>query len=286
MSMNEDKATRATRFRTRLAEAIRTAGISQSALARDIGIDRSTLSQALSDGGTRLPSAHVVGACAQVLGVSSDWLLGLSDRPESAADLLSNDIRISQAPRAYVDDQLYVWHQEARGYKIRHVPAALPDMLKTDDMLAWEYGPHMRRTPQQAINASRDRLGLMLNAASEYEIAMPLYEVECFIRGTGYYRGLPAVTRLAQCDRMITLSRQLYPRLRLYQFDARKLYSAPVTIFGPLIAVLYTGGHYMAFRDRARIEIFTQDFDLLIREAAATARDFPDVLSEMRALIR
>jgi hypothetical protein len=85
---------------------------------------------------------------------------------------------------------------------------------------------------------------------------------------------------------MITLSRQLYPRLRLYQFDARKLYSAPVTIFGPLIAVLYTGGHYMAFRDRARIEIFTQDFDLLIREAAATARDFPDVLSEMRALIR
>lgn len=286
MLNNTDKAGRASRFRTRLTEAIKTAGISQSALARAIGVDRSTLSQALTDGGARMPSAHVVGACAQALGVSSDWLLGLSDRPESAADLLSNSIRISQAPRAFVDDQLLIWHQEAQGYKIRHVPAALPDMLKTDKMLAWEFGAHMQRTPQQAINASRDRLDLILNAASEYEIAMPLYELECFVRGTGYYGGLSATVRLDQCNRMITLSRRLYPRLRLYQFDARRLYSAPITIFGPLLAVLYTGGHYMAFRDRARIDTFTQDFDILIREASATARDFPDILTDMRALIR
>ena len=282
----DNKSARAQVFRTRLAQAIRTAGISQSALARGIGVDRSTLSQALSDHGARLPGGHVVGACAQVLGVSADWLLGISDRPESAADLMSNSISMSQAPRAFVDDQLFVWHQEARGYKIHHVPAALPDMLKTDDMLAWEYGPHLRRTAQQAINASRDRLDLMLDATSEYEIALPLYELDCFVRGTGYYRGLPAPVRLAQCDHMIRLSRQLYPRLRLYQFDARRLYSAPITIFGPLIAVLYTGGHYMAFRDRARIDIFTQDFDTLVREASNTARDFPDQLSEMRALIR
>lgn len=286
MHKKDNKSARAQVFRTRLAQAIRTAGISQSALARGIGVDRSTLSQALSDHGARLPGGHVVGACAQVLGVSADWLLGISDRPESAADLMSNSISMSQAPRAFVDDQLFVWHQEARGYKIRHVPAALPDMLKTDDMLAWEYGPHLRRTAQQAINASRDRLDLMLDATSEYEIALPLYELDCFVRGTGYYRSLPAPVRLAQCDHMIRLSRQLYPRLRLYQFDARRLYSAPITIFGPLIAVLYTGGHYMAFRDRARIDIFTQDFDTLVREASNTARDFPDQLSEMRALIR
>ncbi|APE44112.1 transcriptional regulator [Sulfitobacter alexandrii] len=281
-----DKTSRARTFRARLTQAIADAGSSQSALARAIGADRSTLSQVLSASGARLPGAHVVGACAQALGVSADWLLGLSDRPESAADLMSNSISMSQAPRAYVDDQLFVWHQEARGYKIRHVPAALPDMLKTDDMLAWEYGPHLRRTAQQAINASRDRLDLMLDATSEYEIALPLFELDCFMRGVGYYHGLSASVRRTQCDRMIALSRQLYPRLRLYQFDARRLYSAPVTIFGPLIAVLYTGGHYIAFRDRARIELFTRDFDTLVRESSATARDFPDLLSEMRELIR
>jgi transcriptional regulator with XRE-family HTH domain len=280
------KLTRAQQFRTRLTLAMKQTEASQSGLARAIQADRSTLSQALTDDGARLPSAHVIGACANALGVSSDWLLGLSDRPESAADLLSNTFEVSHAPRAHVDQQIFDWHREAVGYKIRHVPATLPDMLKTDAMLEWEYGPHLGRTTQQAINAARDRLDWMRNGRSEYEIAMPLYEIDSFLRGTGYYTGLPAKIRLAQTDQLITLTRQLYPRLRIYQFDARKLYSAPITIFGPLLSVLYTGGHYMAFRDRERVETFTADFDVLVREAQRTARDFPDFLTDMRAVIR
>jgi transcriptional regulator with XRE-family HTH domain len=281
-----DKQLRAERFRARVKQAMQRSGISQSALARAIGTDRSTLSQALNDTGARLPSAQVIGACAAELGVSSDWLLSLSDRPETSADLLSNSLAISQAPRALVDEQIFAWHQEAAGYKIRHVPAMLPDMLKTDAMLRWEYGPHLGRTAEQAINASRDRLDWMRNAGSEYEIALPLYEVESFARGTGYYAGLPATVRLEQTEQLISLSHQLYPRLRIYQFDARRLYSAPLTIFGPLLAVFYAGGHYMAFRDRQRIETFTGDFDTLVREARHTARDFPDQLSDLKPLIR
>ncbi|KIN60368.1 Transcriptional regulator, XRE family [Sulfitobacter noctilucae] len=286
MAENLDRYDRAALFRERLAQALQSAGLSQSALARAVRTDRSTLSQVLGTDGTRLPGAHLVAACAHALGVSSDWLLGLSDRPESAADLLSNSFAISQAPRALVDEQIFAWHREAAGYKIRHVPATLPDMLKTEEMLAWEYGPHLGRTTMQAIGASRDRLDWMRQAGSEYEIALPLFEIESFIRGTGYYTGLPVATRLAQTDRLIDLAEQLYPRLRLYQFDARRLYSAPVTVFGPLLAVFYTGGHYMAFRDRRRIETFTRDFDVLIREAKHTARDFASVLTDMRPLIR
>lgn len=281
-----DKLARADLFRTRLAQAMSEAGSNQSALAREIGADRSTLSQVLKDDADRLPGAHVVGAAAAALGVSADWLLGLSDRPESAADLLTASFEISQAPRALVDEQIFAWHREAAGYKIRHVPAALPDMLKTDAMLEWEYGPHLGRTTGQAIGASRDRLNWMRSAGSEYEMALPMFEVESFIRGTGYYAGLPADLRLDQTDQLIALTRQLYPRLRLYQFDARALYSAPVTIFGSLLAVVYTGGHYMAFRDRARIETLSDDFDMLIRKATCTARDFPDHLTDLRALIR
>ena len=286
MTLKISKSTRAATCRARLTQALATSGLSQSALARAIGVDRSTLSQALTDTGTRLPGAHVIAASAAALGVSTDWLLGLSDRPESAADLVSTSLTVSQAPRALVDEQIYAWHREAAGYKIRHVPATLPDMLKTEDMLFWEYGPHLGRTTKQAIGASRDRLDWMRDSGSEYEIALPLFEIDSFLRGTGYYRGLPAALRLAQTDHLIALSRQLYPRLRLYQFDARKLWSAPVTVFGPLLAVIYTGGHYMAFRDRARVSTFTDDFDRLVREATTSARDFPDILTDLRALIR
>ncbi len=285
MTEKIDKRERSEQFRLRLAKAMGDQDVSQSALARRIAVDRSTISQLLSGDTVRLPNAHVVGSCAAALGVSADWLLGISDRPESAADLLSNSLSLTEAPRALVDERIYNWHQEAAGYKIRHVPAALPDMLKTRAMSEWEYTPHLGRTTTQAINASSDRLDLMRSAQSDFEIAMPLDEVHSFAHGTGYYHGLPLDVRLEQIDRFLELTEQLYPRLRIYLFDARRLYCAPVTIFGPLLTVLYAGGHYIAFRDKDRIDTFTTHFDLLIREADLTARHFPTHLRHLRAAI-
>ncbi|APX11922.1 helix-turn-helix domain-containing protein [Tateyamaria omphalii] len=280
-----DKRLRATQFRTRLTRAMQDQNMSQSALARAIGTDRSTINQALNDDGARLPGAQIVGACAQALGVSADWLLGLSDRPESAAALTAAALTLTEAPRALIDERIFAWHQEAAGYKIRHVPAGLPDMLKTEEMLAWEYGPHLGKTTTQAINASRDRLDWMRAAQSDYEIALPIYELHSFASGTGYYADLPADMRHSQLDQLLDLGTQLYPRLRIYLFDQRQVYSAPVTIFGPLLAVIYTGGHYMAFRDRERIETLSLHFDTLVRQASYTARDLPGHLQGLRTLI-
>ena len=280
-----DKRDRAAQFRLRLARAMEQRRISQSALARSIGVDRSTVSQLLTDTGARLPNAHVVGSCASALGVSADWLLSLSDRPESAAELLAGSLTMTEAARALVDERIFEWHQQAAGYKIRYVPATLPDMLKTRAVLEWEYAPHLGRTADQAIGASEDRLTWMRGAQSDYEIAMPLYEIHSFARGTGYYDGLPLQTRLDQIDHLLDLCDQLYPRLRIYLFDAKRLYSAPVTIFGPLLCVFYAGSHYMAFRDRDRIEVFSRHFDTLVREADLTARHFPKHLRELRTAI-
>lgn len=277
-----DKRTRASQFRQRLARAMEETRTSQSALARSTGVDRSTISQLLTDEGARLPNAHVVGACAAALGVSADWLLGLSDRPESAAELLAGALALTEAARALVDERIFAWHQEAAGYKIRHVPAALPDMLKTRNFLKWEYTPHLGRTADQAIGASEDRLTFMRESRSDYEIALPLEELDNFISATGYYRGLPTEIRLEQIDYLIDLTDSLYPRLRIYLFDSRRLYSAPLTIFGPLLCVFYAGSHYLAFRDRDRIEIFTQHFDRLVREADITARQLPSHLKRLR----
>ncbi|MEO0665874.1 MAG: helix-turn-helix transcriptional regulator, partial [Pseudomonadota bacterium] len=140
-----DKRDRASTFRTRLRQGIEIAGTSQSALARAAGVDRSTISQLLRDEGPRLPNAQLVAECASTLGVSADWLLGLSDRPEQASDLVAAALTVTEAPRALVDEQIFAWHVEAQGYKIRHVPAGLPDMLKTTDMLHWEYEPSLGR---------------------------------------------------------------------------------------------------------------------------------------------
>ena len=260
-------------------------GTTQSALARTAGVDRSTVSQLLKDGAARLPNAQVVAECAAALRVSADWLLGLTDRPERAADLVAASMTMPEAPRAMVDERIFLWHQEAAGYKIRHVPAALPDMLKLPDMLRWEYEPTLGRTTEQAIGASEDRLTWMRRARSDYEMAMPLHELETFAQGTGYYAGLPADLRRAQIDHFAALHAQLYPTLRIYLFDARRLFSAPVTIFGPLLAVVYLGRNYLAFRDTERVQAMTRHFDGLVREARVSSRYFPDHLDKLRAEI-
>jgi len=280
-----DKRDRAELFRSRVASAMGTSQITQSALARAIGVDRSTVSQLLKAETARLPNAQVVGECARVLGVSADWLLGLTDRPELAADLMASALTFTEAPRALVDEQIYEWHREAAGYKIRHVPAGLPDMLKTHDMLEWEYTPHLGRTTAQVIGASEDRLKWMRNAGSDYEIAVPLHELHAMARGRGYYDGLPASIRRAQLVRLLDLHDQLYPTLRLHAFDARKLYSAPITIFGPKLAVIYLGRNYLAFRDKERVQAITLHFDGLVREAEMSSRDMPKLLTTLVNLV-
>lgn len=279
---NIDKRDRALLFRQRLSQAMTEGAMNQSALARAVGVDRSTISQLLAGDGTRLPNAQLVAECASALGVSADWLLGLTGRPERLADLLAASMSITEAPRALADEQIFAWHREAAGYKIRHVPATLPDMLKTRDLLRWEYELHLGRSPEQAIGAAQDRLTLMRGGKSDHEIALPMHELVCFARGEGYYAGLPVEIRIAQIDRVLDLLDQLYPSLRVYVFDARRVFSAPITVFGPLLAVLYLGRHYLAFRDSERVGSLAQHFDWLVREAETGARDVPALLRRLR----
>jgi transcriptional regulator with XRE-family HTH domain len=281
-----DKRRVAATFRDRLSAALMASGMSRAALARAVGVDRSSVTQMLAEGDTRMPGGHVVAACAQALDVSADWLLGLTNRPEQAGALLDSSFSISETGRATgLDDQIFAWHREAEGYKIRHVPATLPDMLKTNAMLRWEYAPVTHRRPDAAIDAAAERLDWMRLSESDYEIAIALHELESFARAEGYYKGLSADIRRAQLDWLLEIYTQFYPSLRIFLFDARQLWSAPVTVFGPKMAVIYLGQHFLAFRDRDRVRTLSQHFDWLVREAAISARAVPDHLRALRAAL-
>ncbi len=280
-----DKRDRATQFRQRLNTALITAGQTQAGLARAIGVDRSTISQLLRDDGARLPNGQVVAECARVLGVSADWLLGLTELEGQAADVMAQALTLTDAPRALIDETVFQWHQEAAGYKIRHVPAGLPDMIKTRAMLEWEYAPALGRTTEQAILASEDRLNWMAGAGSDYEIAMPVHDIAAFAAGVGYYAGCPRQVRLDQLHHMMDLYDRLYPSLRVHLFNARQLFSAPVTVFGPKIAAVYLGQKYMVFRDIDRVKAMTRHFDDLIKQADIGSRDWPDHIRKIAATV-
>lgn len=276
-----DKIERARQFRVRLDERMRSNGLSRSALARACRVDRSTIAQLLGEDDTRLPNAHLAAECASALGVSADWLLGLTERSETAADLLATSFRLTAAERTPADKAIDEWHREAAGYKIRHVPATLPDILKTDAVTQFEYAAFVEKTPQQAGLAARDKAEWLRRPGSDYEICVSRELVESLARGEGYWRGLPKAVRREQISYMAQCCREMYPSLRLYLYDTKVVFSAPITIFGPLLAVVYIGRYYLVFRDTRQVRAMTSHFDQLVRDSETDARSAAKVIEAM-----
>jgi transcriptional regulator with XRE-family HTH domain len=269
-------------FRARLSAVMVAQKISRAGLARAVGVDRSSVSQLLDPARTRMPNGLLVARLARQFGVSSDWLLGLSDAPESAGDVLSSAMTMPAAERALVDAEILRWHAEASGTKIRHVPATLPDMLKTSALLRWDLSdPDDTPEVEQRVDTAREKLRWMHTSENDYEVALPLSEVRALVQGAGYYTGLHADARREQLLWMADMTETLYPSLRMFLFDMKQVYSAPMTIFGVRLGAIYLGQNYLAFRDRDRVRALIDHFDGLIVRATVSARAIPETLREM-----
>jgi transcriptional regulator with XRE-family HTH domain len=270
-----DKRIRADVFRTRLQEAMSLKKVTRSALSRAANVDRSTIGQLLKNDYPRLPNAQLAADIANILSVSTDWLLGLTNRPEVPGDIVAAAMSLSPAERTSADEQLLEWHREAEGYKVRHVPATLPDILKTERMLQWEYASFREKRLPEAFAAMQNQLQWLSSGVSDYEIALPLHEIEACAAGTAYYKGVSRDVRFEQLNFLANQCDQMFPRLRIFLFDAHRVFSAPVTVFGPNLAVVYVGQCYLAFREVERVKSLTNHFDWLVREAIVDARDVP-----------
>ena len=278
-----DKRRRASLFRERLIEVMSVKGMTKSGLSRAANVDRSTIGQLLKNDQPRLPNAQLAADAANALGVSTDWLLGLTNRPETPGDIIAAALSLSPAERTSADEQLLEWHHEAAGYKVRHVPATLPDILKTKRILDWEYASVRERRLPEALSAIQDQLQWLSSGVSDYEIAVPVHEIESCAAGTAYYKNVEKDVRYEQLGFIADQCDQMFPRLRIFLFDAHRVFSSPVTIFGPNLAVVYVGQCYLAFREVERIKSLSSHFDWLVREAVVDARN---VSTHIRSLIK
>lgn len=272
-------------FRIRFLEALERAELSRSALARQTGVDRSTLSQLLSVDNDRLPRADTVAAIASVLKVSLDWLLGLSHESRLGADVLQESLQFTPSAQTPVDENLARWHVEAAGYKIRYVPATMPDLIKTEEVMRFEFRDYVAKSADQAIAASHGRLAYTRLPDTDMEICMPRQSLEAFARGQEMWTGLGPAARAAQLAKMAEIADELYPSLRINLFDAMTHYSAPYTIFGPARAAIYLGQMYFVFNTTPHIRVLMRHFDGLVRAATVQATETVAFLRTLSAEI-
>lgn len=269
-------------FRQRLLDAMERAEINQSQLAKQTGVDRSTLSQLLSQDLVRLPRADTVVQLATRLHVSADWLLGLTESEDLAADIMHETLEFAPATGAPIEESVKQWYDEAAGQKIRLVPASLPDLLTTETVTQYIFNAFQTRTPDQALREVQGRLEYTRLPETDVEICMPSETLEAFARGEGHWRGLAAAARREQIEQMIRLTDELYPGLRLFLYSSRTRYSVPYTVFGMRRAAVYMGQLFFVFNTRDHILVLARHFDQLIRAAAVQA---PDVSTYLRKLL-
>lgn len=269
-------------FRQRLSEVIARSGLSRSAFAARIGIDRSTLAQVQSPGNERLPRAETLAAIAADQQVSVDWLLGLSQEGALAPDIIEQPMTIEPGGYSPADERLTRWHAEAAGYKVRYVPATLPDLLKTEEFIRFEYRDYVGPIPESRIEAAHARLANQRRPETDMEVCSPRQNLESFVRGEGTWRDLDPGVRRRQVERMIRLLDELYPTFRWFLYDGMQRYAVPLTVFGPKRAAIYVGHMYLVFNSTEHIRLLTQLFDNLIRAAVVQP---PEVSAMLRRLL-
>lgn len=268
-------------FRQRLEEVIGRSGLGRSAFAARIGVDRSTLAQILSPANDRLPRAETLAAIAATQQVSVDWLLGLSQEGSLAADIISQPLEIAPGAHSPADERLTRWHAEAAGYKIRYVPATLPDLLKTEELIRYEYRDYDQPVPESRIEAAVARLENVRRPEGDMEVCSSRQAIESFARGEGMWRDFPVAARRRQLEQMVALTDELYPAFRWFFYSSTSRYSVPITIFGPRRAAIYVGHMFLVFNSTEHIRIFTNHFDDLIRAAVIQPHETPGFLRRL-----
>jgi len=269
-------------FRRNLRDVIGRSGLSRSAFAASLGLDRSTLSQLLSTANLRLPRAETIAAIAASAQVSVDLLLGLSQEGQLGADMVAQDLEIAAGAGSPADERLQHWHAEAAGYKIRYVPSTLPDLLKSEEVIDFEFREQGSAVPQVRLQAAEERLAYSRRPETDMEVCCSYQSVEGFARGEGIWRALPAEARRRAIESMIGLLDELYPTLRWFLFDGLRHYCVPLTIFGPQRVAVYFGNMYVVFNSTEHIRELTRHFDNLIRAAVVQP---PDVGTFLEGLL-
>ena len=258
-------------FRERLKTILQRSGENQSAFAAGVGIDRSALSQLLSGTSTRLPRAETLLAIAARHRVSLDWLLGLSQDEGLSAEI-RRTLELEEGSGTAGSTLLARWHAEAAGTKIRYVPAGIPDLLRTDEVIEYEAGI-TNRDRDTEFDETKYRIDYNRRPETDMEACMPVHTLEIFARGNGVWSGLSARTRRRQLEHMARLLEDLYPSFRLYLYDGRARYSIPYTIFGQIRAAIYVGEMYLVLNATEPVRIMTGHFDNLIRAAVVNAHE-------------
>ena len=110
---------------------------------------------------------------------------------------------------------------------------------------------------------------------------MLLQGLSGFARGEGIWENLPLPQRIEQLKEISRLTDELYPTFRWFLYDGQKLFSAPMTVFGPKRAVVYMGQMFFVYNTTDHIRVLAGHFDSLIRAAVVQPTEIGALITDL-----
>ncbi|MBZ8133992.1 helix-turn-helix domain-containing protein [Afifella sp. IM 167] len=270
-------------LRERLSLLMARAGQNRSEFARSVELDRSAITQLLSGQSTRLPRTETLWRIAERHSVSLDWLVGLSQDDQLAAEM-RQVLEIAESEGAEGETPLERWHREAVGTKIRYVPTQIPDLLRTERVIEYEYSGGASPLPQTQLKEAEFRLDYNRRPETDMEVCIPRQRLELLAEGRGVWRDLDRRSRAMQLTYMADLLDELYPTFRLFLYDQMQNYSIPYTVFGSQRAAIFVGEMYLVLNATEHIRALTKHFDNLIRQAVVNAHQAADHIRGLKVV--
>ena len=283
-----DRRLLARRFRERLASLIeQRPGGGLARFARDTGVDRSALSQLLDGRNDRLPRAETLYSIADACGVTTDWLLSLSNA-QSGGHQVAPMLEFEQAldPSGIAPSER--WRAEARGYKLRYIPSQMPHLLtlpaadRPRALAAPETGmAHLNPEAEARLQDAEAWLADM-----DVEVCMAVQTLEDLARGGRIWSSVPADHRRAQLEHIRRLLDRHYPALRLHLYDERRISPAPYTVFGPIRAVIFLGQSFLVVTAAEQVRAIGRHFDSIVRSCISDLDEVGAVIARNVGRVR
>ena len=188
-------------------------------------------------------------------------------------EILRQSVAVAPYRQSPADTTVARWYAEAAGFKVRYVPANIPDIVKTEALLEHEYGHWREPAVDQAVEKSRRQLQFGRIPDNDMEICLSVQAIRDLCHGHSLWRGLAKTVRRSQQEQIATVLKDLYPGVRLYLFDGLRRFASPYTIFGNRRAALYIGQLFITVNTPEHVALLIRHFDDLIRNCVINAHE-------------
>lgn len=273
-------------FQERLKRSIQALEISPTEFCRKNDIDRSTLTQLMHNKDLRVPRIDTLAKLSCALGVSSDWLIGISNEKGTMAEIMSESLRTIpsyDSASEYKEPLEQIAETGDIDTKIRHHLITVPEYLYLDKIIP-QYYSNLRVNDREEFSKIIDRFIHVLRPnvpKMAFETIFSVQVLQKMVERRDRWRNISKEDIRDQLLHIADYYEEIYPQQQLYLYDEVDRLCAPMLIYGSKKVSLWVGSFHFVFNASNVVNAAHENLNAMIRIAKYLPHQSPDYIRSL-----